>query len=96
MDEKYIEDRMRFFRAEAMRIVLFLFVEGAYRESRGREMSIDQPGLGYAVERGWIVGTRGAYWLTSDGIVLGAKLASEREDWLLAMADKLKDGEKDV
>jgi len=87
-------DRERFFRAQAMRIVLLLYDEGVYMERRGREMSIDQPGVDYAVEHGWITRTRGVYWLTSAGIVLGGELASEREDWFFAMADKLKDGEK--
>ena len=96
MDEvrSYAETRARFFRKEAMRWVLRLFDEGAYAKHCARPLPSNepnQPGIAYAREMGWLEG-ESAYWLTSNGITLAAELASEREDWLLSMAEKLKDG----
>lgn len=87
-EKVYRERRIRFFHACALKWALKLFDESAFKHP-GTILDEAQPGVAYAKEMGWIVEDGAFYHLTSDGIVIAAEMASEREDWYLKMAVKV-------
>lgn len=83
--EAHQERRTRFFHARALAWALRLFDGGAFKHP-GMVIDDSQPGVAYAVEMGWVAKDGAFHHLTSDGIVIAAEMASEREDWYLEMA----------
>lgn len=88
-EEAYQARRNRFFRASALKWALKLFDEAAFKHP-GLVLDDAQPGVAYAKEIGWIVQDGAFHHLTSDGIVVAAVMAAEREAWYLEMAGKVK------
>ena len=90
-EEPYEVKRERAFRADAMKWVLHLFDKAAYRELTAKPLYVNQPGIPYAIEKGWMlkVADTDRHWLTNEGTLLGCEMAGEREEWYLAMAVKV-------
>lgn len=84
----YDYQKMRGFRADAIRWMLKLFDESSFNAMNAIALQSSQPGIAYALEMGWIKEHKRNYWLTSEGMSFAAELAGDREDWLFLMADK--------